>query len=98
MLLALGGTLPIMLGEWLFQLGSVGWFRWLSFFLAAVVQAIAGARFYRGAWTQLKTGSSNMDTLVALGSTTASLQQLGLIHRFSCSSFLHGRRGHYCFG
>ena len=31
----------------------------------------AGAPFYRGAWNQLKAGNSNMDTLVALGSTTA---------------------------
>ena len=35
------------------------------------VQIFAGAPFYRGAWNQLKIGSSNMDTLVALGSTTA---------------------------
>ena len=32
---------------------------------------VCGARFYRGAWNQLRIGSSNMDTLVALGSTTA---------------------------
>src|SRR5262249_11770286 len=30
-----------------------------------------GAQFYRGAWTQIKIRQSNMDTLVALGSTTA---------------------------
>jgi Cu+-exporting ATPase len=36
-----------------------------------VVQVFSGARFYRGAWRQLKVRSSNMDTLVALGSTTA---------------------------
>ncbi|HZI32613.1 MAG TPA: HAD-IC family P-type ATPase, partial [Candidatus Binatia bacterium] len=30
-----------------------------------------GAQFYRGAWRQIKVGQSNMDTLVALGSTTA---------------------------
>ena len=47
------------------------WFQWLSFMLAGIVQVIAGARFYRGAWSQLKVGGSNMDTLVALGSTTA---------------------------
>jgi Cu+-exporting ATPase len=65
------GTAPLMLGEWVFRLGLTPWFQWFSFVVAAVVQVIAGAPFYRGAWRQLKVGSSNMDTLVALGSTTA---------------------------
>lgn len=65
------GTVPLMVGEWAFGLGMTRWFQWLSFALAAVVQVFAGAPFYKGAWRQLKVGSSNMDTLVALGSTTA---------------------------
>ena len=65
------GTAPIMLGEWIFELGMTRWFQWCSFALAGAVQVLAGARFYRGAWGQLKAGHSNMDTLVALGSTTA---------------------------
>jgi Cu+-exporting ATPase len=65
------GTVPLMLGEWVFGLGMTGWFQWFSFAVAGVVQILAGARFYRGAWGQLKVGRSNMDTLVALGSTTA---------------------------
>ena len=71
--LVVGGccTGPLVLGEWVFGLGGEDWFRWLSFVLAALVQVIAGGRFYRGAWLQLRVGSSNMDTLVALGSTTA---------------------------
>ena len=65
------GTAPLMLGEWVFGLGMTRWFQWCSFALAGAVQIFAGARFYRGAWGQLKAGRSNMDTLVALGSTTA---------------------------
>ena len=65
------GTLPLMIVEWLFHLGMVRWFQWLSFALAGMVQIFAGGKFYKGAWNQLKAGSSNMDTLVALGSTTA---------------------------
>jgi P-type Cu+ transporter len=65
------GTTPIMLGEWAFGLGMTRWFQWCSFALAGAVQILAGARFYRGAWGQLKAGHSNMDTLVSLGSTTA---------------------------
>jgi P-type Cu+ transporter len=65
------GTVPLMLGEWVFGLSMARWFQWVAFVLAGVVQVFAGARFYRGAWAQLKAGRSNMDTLVALGSTTA---------------------------
>ncbi len=65
------GTLPLMIGEWIFDLGMQNWFRWFSFALAGIVQIFAGAQFYRGAWRQIKVGGSNMDTLVALGSTTA---------------------------
>jgi Cu+-exporting ATPase len=64
-------TTALMIGEWIFGLGMKPWFQWLSFALAGAVQIFAGAKFYRGAWAQLKIGSSNMDTLVALGSTTA---------------------------
>ena len=64
-------TLPLMIGEWALGLGMVPWFRWTSLVLAGVVQVMGGAAFYRGAWRQLKRGASNMDTLVALGSTVA---------------------------
>jgi len=65
------GTVPLMVGEWAFGLGMERWFQWVAFALAGVVQIFAGGQFYRGAWRQLKIGGSNMDTLVALGSTTA---------------------------
>jgi len=64
-------TLPLIIGEWIFGLSMEKWFQWLAFALALPVQIFCGARFYRGAWNQLKRGNSNMDTLVALGSTTA---------------------------
>ena len=64
-------TAALMTGEWIFGLAMTPWFQWLSFALAGVVQIFCGAQFYRGAWRQLKIGTSNMDTLVALGSTTA---------------------------
>src|SRR3954453_10262159 len=69
--IAVLGTAPLMIGEWLFNLAMMPWFQWFSFVLASIVQIFAGAQFYRGAWNQLKIRSSNMDTLVALGSTTA---------------------------
>ncbi|HEX4263605.1 MAG TPA: cation-translocating P-type ATPase [Verrucomicrobiae bacterium] len=71
LVIAVLGTAPLMIGEWAFNLGMMRWFHWFSFVLASIVQIFAGTQFYRGAWNQLKIGSSNMDTLVALGSTTA---------------------------
>ena len=67
----LAGTVPLMAGEWAFGLAMRPWFHWLAFALALPVQILCGARFYRGAWQQLKAGASNMDTLVSLGSTAA---------------------------
>ncbi|MFA6545918.1 MAG: cation transporter, partial [Limisphaerales bacterium] len=53
-------TLLLMVGEWAFGLGMERWFQWTAFALALPVQAVCGARFYVGAWRQLKVGSSNM--------------------------------------
>ena len=44
---------------------------WLQFALAAPVQFVFGARFYRGGWKALRAGTGNMDLLVALGTTAA---------------------------
>ena len=87
----LGGvvTATLMCGEWIFNLGMTRWFQWLSFALAGAVQCFAGAQFYRGAWRQLKAGRSNMDTLVALGSTTA--------FGYSVWALFTGRGGHLYF-
>src|ERR1017187_1172750 len=83
------GTAPLMLGEWVFRLGLTPWFQWCSMGLAGIVQIVAGAQFYRGAWTQLKVGRSNMDALVALGSTTA--------FAYSAWALLSGLGGHVYF-
>jgi Cu+-exporting ATPase len=83
------GTAFLMIGEWGLSLGETPWFRWLSFIVASIVQVFAGAPFYRGAWNQLKVGSSNMDTLVALGSSTA--------FGYSVWAFFSGYGGHLYF-
>jgi Cu+-exporting ATPase len=83
------GTVPLMIGEWIFGLGMARWFQWLSLALAGVVQFFAGAQFYRGAWAQLKVGRSNMDTLVALGSTVA--------FGYSVWALFSGHGGHVYF-
>src|SRR5690348_343620 len=60
LIIAVFGTAPLMIGEWVFQQGMMPWFWWFSFVLATIVQVFAGAQFYRGAWNQLKIRSSNM--------------------------------------
>jgi Cu+-exporting ATPase len=82
-------TAFLMAGEWVFHFEMAGWFVWVSFVFAGGVQVISGAPFYRGAWRQLKLGSSNMDTLVALGSTTA--------FGYSAWALLSGAGGHLYF-
>jgi len=43
----------------------------LLFVLAAPVQFLVGERFYRGTYHALKSATSNMDTLIALGTSAA---------------------------
>ncbi len=83
------GTMPLMAGEWIFHWGLQTWFHWLAFALVTPVQILCGARFYQGAWQQLKSGRSNMDTLVALGSTAA--------FAFSVYELFSGSVGHLYF-
>ncbi|HXD01346.1 MAG TPA: cation-translocating P-type ATPase, partial [Verrucomicrobiae bacterium] len=83
------GTLPLMIGEWVFHLGMTPWFHWLAFAFALPVQIFCGARFYLGAWRQLKAGDANMDTLVALGSSTA--------FGYSAWALFSGAPGHLYF-
>ena len=61
---------------------------WLQLALATPVQLYAGWPFYRGAYSSLKTGSANMDVLVALGTSVA--------YFYSLISLL-ARWGHYYF-
>lgn len=51
---------------------------WVQLVLAGLVQAVGGARFYRGAWAALRARAGSMDQLVALGTTSAFL--LSLFH------------------
>ena len=96
LILGLGVTGVLMTGEWVFGLAMTPWFQWLAFALAGVVQIVCGAQFYTGAWRQIKVGESNMDTLVALGSTTASATACGPCWRCGRARVFHGgRRDHF---
>ena len=65
-------TLPF-LAQMVGMLFNPGWALsgWVQLLLAAPIQFIAGARFYRGAFAAIRNRAGNMDTLVALGTTAA---------------------------
>jgi len=60
---------------------------WLLFLLATPVQFVAGWPFYHGAWKALRHGTSNMDTLIALGTSVA--------YAYSVYVVLAGKEGQY---
>jgi Cu+-exporting ATPase len=82
-------TALLMAAEWIFRLHEAAWYPWAALVLASLVQFGPGLQFYRGAWNQIKVGASNMDTLVALGSTTA--------YGYSLWAMFSGLGGHLYF-
>lgn len=67
-------SLPIALGSML----GFSWLKdtWLALFLATPVQFWIGSRFYISALRSLKNRSTNMDTLIALGTSVAYFYSL----------------------
>jgi P-type Cu+ transporter len=74
--------LPVELTHWILMLveRATGhadhgmphlWLDWLSLATGTIAIVYAGAGFYRGAWRGLRRGTSNMDTLIAMGATVA---------------------------
>lgn len=53
-----------------------GWMGILSFLLSTPVQFWLGYGFYRGMWSSLKMGTFNMDSLIAIGTSTAYFYSL----------------------
>ncbi|MCA1657230.1 MAG: cation transporter, partial [Actinobacteria bacterium] len=53
------------------ELEHVDWRAYALFALATPVQLWAAAPFYRAAWSGLRHGTSNMNTLIAVGTTAA---------------------------
>ena len=64
-----------LLGDW----SHAAWVNWLFFFLATPVQFYTGWGFYTGGYKSVRSGSANMDVLVALGSSTAFFYSLALL-------------------
>ena len=74
-----------VLGAW----SQATWVNWLFLLLATPVQFYTGWGYYVGAYKSLRSGSSNMDVLVALGSTTAYVYSLAVMLHPAFSSHVY---------
>ena len=73
LIISLVAALPIMLTMGMHSNRAV---MQLNLLLATALQFSAGLVFYRGAWSALKNGTTNMDVLVALGTSAAYFYSL----------------------
>jgi Cu+-exporting ATPase len=58
------------------------WALWLMFALATPVQFYVGWQYYMGAFKALRSGSSNMDVLIVMGSSVAYIYSLAILFNF----------------
>ena len=75
-------TVPIFLLSMAMMLGLVphaAWVNWVLFALATPVQFYVGKQYYVGAYKALKNGSTNMDVLIALGSSAAYFYSVAVL-------------------
>lgn len=76
--------------------GHLGWYDvphilmnpWVQLVLATPVQFVIGWQFYRGAYHSLRSGSANMDVLVALGTSAAYFYSLYEVIRYQGSGYM----------
>ena len=73
--------LPVELTHWILYLARPHshahlWMDWLALAASTIAIAYVGAGFYRGAWAALKHATTNMDSLIAMGSTVAYVYSL----------------------
>ncbi|MDG2022550.1 MAG: cation-translocating P-type ATPase [Phycisphaerales bacterium] len=70
-IVGLGVWVPLETMHWTLGSDAGPWVPWVMLFGAAIVLAVAGGGFYASAWTAARRGGTNMDTLIAIGATTA---------------------------
>ncbi|MBU1697666.1 MAG: heavy metal translocating P-type ATPase [Proteobacteria bacterium] len=64
-----------LIGSW----SHAPWVNWFFFFLATPVQFYTGIDYYVGAYKNLKNKNTNMDVLIALGSSVAYFYSLSIL-------------------
>jgi Cu+-exporting ATPase len=83
LIIGLSLTIPLFLMSMLRDFGLVSpalagspWYDWAMFALATPVQFFVGWQYYQGAYKSLRSGTANMDVLIALGSSAAYFYSL----------------------
>jgi Cu+-exporting ATPase len=68
---------PVELAHWILMLsghaheGQITWIDWAGLVSSTIAIVYVGAAFYRNAWAALKRGTTDMDTLIAMGASVA---------------------------
>lgn len=75
-----------LLGDW----ANAQWVNWLFLVLATPVQFYVGWDYYVGGYKSLRSGSANMDVLVALGSSVAYIYSIAVIIAIAMGSHAIG--------
>ena len=75
-ILSAGLGLPILILSYVALLPASFPTGWLLLAMATPVQFVAGRRFYQGTWNAIKMRSSNMDFLIAVGTSAAYFYSL----------------------
>ena len=70
-IVGLGLWIPLEAMHWTLGGGQHVWLPWVMLIGSAIVLAVAGGGFYASAWSAARRGGTNMDTLIAIGATTA---------------------------
>jgi Cu+-exporting ATPase len=65
----------LLLGSW----AHAAWVNWLFWMLATPVQFYVGRDYYVGGYRSLRSGSANMDVLVAMGSSVAYFYSIAVL-------------------
>lgn len=79
---------PLMLLHW-FGGHAISFAPWIELTLAVVLNAYVGWPYYAGAWQRLRHLSTNMDTLVALGTGAAFIAGVVSVLRWALGHVTH---------
>jgi Cu+-exporting ATPase len=75
-IIGLGIWIPLEVMHWTLGAHGGSWVPWVMLVGASIVLGFAGGGFYASAWTAARRGGTNMDTLIAIGATTAFVWSL----------------------
>jgi Cu+-exporting ATPase len=70
------------------------WLHWVLGILATTVVAIVGPGFFLSAWSALKRGGTNMDTLITIGAGTAWLYSI-VLFVLQLAGYDHGQPSYF---